>query len=211
VRRELPDLDCTSTVLHAYDVVTIITAMVEPSTLLCMSTHGRGGVARAALGSTTEAVLHVIRNPVLVVGPRVVEDPKPGLVQACIDPRSVASHRAAAIALELAAWVGDRLTLVEVQPIVAMPLTDGVADAAALEWIAAGLDDGRVPIDCEVIHGDDVVEELVVSSRERGVQMLASATHGRAGLARAVLGSVAAGLVREATCPVLVVPPRMSG
>jgi Universal stress protein family len=36
-------------------------------TLVCMSSHGRGGIARALLGSVAEALLRTINRPVLVV------------------------------------------------------------------------------------------------------------------------------------------------
>lgn len=40
----------------------------------------------------------------------------------------------------------------------------------------------------------------------KGADMIIISTHGRTGLRRAVIGSVAEGTVRHATCPVLVVP-----
>jgi nucleotide-binding universal stress UspA family protein len=48
-------------------------------------------------------------------------------------------------------------------------------------------------------------EEIVRFARERGFDLLVLATHGRAGVRRMVLGSVAEHVVRDATVPVLVV------
>ena len=42
---------------------------------------------------------------------------------------------------------------------------------------------------------------------ELGVDLIVVGTHGRRGLERLLLGSVAEAVVRRATCPVLVVPP----
>ena len=39
----------------------------DPDALVVMSTHGRGGIARWALGSVADKVLHSIPNPVLIV------------------------------------------------------------------------------------------------------------------------------------------------
>lgn len=41
----------------------------ERADLIVMSTHGRGGLARALLGSVAEAVLHRVKVPVLLVRP----------------------------------------------------------------------------------------------------------------------------------------------
>jgi nucleotide-binding universal stress UspA family protein len=38
--------------------------------VIAMATHGRGGVARWALGSVTERVLHATRLPILIVRPK---------------------------------------------------------------------------------------------------------------------------------------------
>ena len=39
----------------------------DPDALVVMSTHGRGGIARWALGSVADKVLHLIPNPMLLV------------------------------------------------------------------------------------------------------------------------------------------------
>jgi nucleotide-binding universal stress UspA family protein len=41
-----------------------------------------------------------------------------------------------------------------------------------------------------------------------GARFIVMGTHGRSGLARAIVGSVAESVVRGATCPVVVVPLR---
>ena len=47
--------------------------------------------------------------------------------------------------------------------------------------------------------------EIVRFARDGGFDLVVVATHGRTGLARMVLGSVAEHVVRESSCPVLVV------
>ena len=42
-------------------------ASIDPSALVVMSTHGRGGIARWVLGSVADKVLHTLPNPMLVV------------------------------------------------------------------------------------------------------------------------------------------------
>ena len=53
-----------------------------------------------------------------------------------------------------------------------------------------------------------VVESISAYAREQGMDLIVLATHGRTGLSRAWLGSVADGVVRHATMPVLMVRPK---
>jgi len=57
-----------------------------------------------------------------------------------------------------------------------------------------------------VVAGDPA-QELLGTAAEEEAGLLALATHGRGGLARAALGSVAATLLRRTTVPLLIVPP----
>lgn len=48
-----------------------------------------------------------------------------------------------------------------------------------------------------------VVDEIVRLAEERGSEMIVIGTHGRTGLGRLVLGSVAESVIRQAPCPVV--------
>lgn len=50
--------------------------------------------------------------------------------------------------------------------------------------------------------------EIVRHARETGADLIVMATHGRSGIAHAVMGSVAERVVQRAECPVLIVPVR---
>jgi len=58
----------------------------------------------------------------------------------------------------------------------------------------------------EVKFGN-VVESILTTSSD-GFEVIVMTTHGRTGLARLALGSVAESVVRQALCPVLLVPAR---
>ncbi|NTX17898.1 universal stress protein, partial [Myxococcus sp. CA056] len=53
-----------------------------------------------------------------------------------------------------------------------------------------------------------VIPDVVAKSR---ADLLLLGTHGRAGIAHALLGTVAGDVLRDVTCDVLVVPPRRHG
>lgn len=60
-----------------------------------------------------------------------------------------------------------------------------------------------------IMRVGDPVDEIVRLAGEEKVEMIVMATHGRTGLSRVLMGSVAEGVVRKANCPVLTVkrPP----
>ncbi len=62
---------------------------------------------------------------------------------------------------------------------------------------------GRARID--VIEGHPVETILSVASRDH-TNLIVMGTHGRTGLPRLLVGSVAEGVLRKAPCPVIVVP-----
>jgi len=59
-----------------------------------------------------------------------------------------------------------------------------------------------------VVAQGDAAVEIVRHAREEGVGLVAIATHGRSGLIRAVMGSVADRVIRQAPGPVLVIRPK---
>jgi nucleotide-binding universal stress UspA family protein len=116
---------------------------------------------------------------------------------------SEASLAAGRMAANLARRFEARLHVVHVVP----PVTDpGPADAmqTALAELGPGLD-----VLTAVIFGRPT-REIVAYAARHGIDMIVMGTHGRTGVAHALLGSVAAVVVRRATCPVLTVPGRIA-
>ena len=60
----------------AADVIVAV-AGVDPTALVVMSTHGRGGLSRWVMGSVTDKVLHTIPNPMLIVRANVLGPASP--------------------------------------------------------------------------------------------------------------------------------------
>jgi nucleotide-binding universal stress UspA family protein len=67
------------------------------------------------------------------------------------------------------------------------------------------VDFDRVPVDTSAVAGycPAAIDEAAART---GADLIIMSTHGRTGLRRALIGSVAEGTVRHAACPVLVVP-----
>lgn len=126
------------------------------------------------------------------------------------------SVRALRIATELAQERKAMLYLLHVVgvppgPEVALPF--GKMEAAArakLTQLAQRWINGKTRYEVDVAMGDPGGEVLRVAKSKR-VNLIVMATHGRKGLRRLVLGSVAEKVVREAPCPVLTLKPKAAG
>jgi nucleotide-binding universal stress UspA family protein len=128
------------------------------------------------------------------------------------EPSRIALLKAA----ELAARFEGELVLVHVHPYPPVLPTDLLvstpelrsAEVAAVESTLARWRDeaervsGR-PVRTALLAGDPATE-IVGFARERGFDVLVLATHGRTGLGRLVLGSVAEKVARAAPCTVVV-------
>ena len=75
-----------------------------------------------------------------------------------------------------------------------------------LEKVVSGLDYGKAAIQKEVLIGMPA-ETLSEYAKKNGVDLIITATHGRAGVSRWVWGSVADRLLHSAEMPVLLVRP----
>jgi universal stress protein A len=72
-----------------------------------------------------------------------------------------------------------------------------------LAQLAATLPELRT--ECRVIEEVSAADAILDVARETGCDVIVMGTHGRSGLARLLMGSVAEQVVRRATCPVLTV------
>jgi nucleotide-binding universal stress UspA family protein len=122
------------------------------------------------------------------------------------------SRSAFRLAHALARDHGARLLVVHVgMPVTAfaegvLPLDDEsytLALREKLEGIRAA--DPRVRLAYRLVLGADPAAEIVRVAREAPCDLIVMGTHGRTGLRRALLGSVAEQVLRRAPCPVLTV------
>ena len=96
-------------------------------------------------------------------------------------------------------------------PEVALPFEKmETAARSKLEQLARQKVGRKARYEVEIMTGDPGVEVLRAAQRLRA-DLIVMATHGRKGIRRLVLGSVAERVVREAPCPVLTVSPTTAG
>jgi nucleotide-binding universal stress UspA family protein len=120
-------------------------------------------------------------------------------------------------AAAIAHWYEATLTLLYV--FVTLPTMDlpplvlEDADRARIESdlrrMAAGVP-SDVSVDVRVEQTESAHREILTQLAATHADLLVLGTHGRSGLQRLFLGSVTEKVIRKATCPTLVVPPRAS-
>lgn len=189
------------------DVVTAIrkTAWNLTPCVVCMSTHGRSRTA-AVLGSTFAHLAVASDDPLVAIGPRpspAGPDPHRTIVCLGTTPGSELTDRLIDRAAMWARALGHRLTLVT-----AVRRTERAAAEDHVGRLAAdpGLDD--LAVDGMVLDGLGGPHAAVARHlAEHPATFLATATHGRTGAARALLGSETARIIHDSPVPVLVVPP----
>ncbi len=119
------------------------------------------------------------------------------------------SLKALQLAIQLAAQNKAELYLLHVCPMVVIPLGGPVTEPVMAEQSArqkleeiASRDLAGIRYELLVITGD-AAERVINVQAGLAADLIVMGTHGRGGLSRIFLGSVAERVVREASCPVL--------
>ena len=177
--------------------------------LIVMGTHGRHGLERLFVGSTTEAVLHESAIPVLTVrvGAKRAEDTRRCFERIVVGiDESEPSDAAVQTVLELPSEDRRQVFFYSV----AGTRDDEREQAQRVVGKAIALANARgISAKGSVIDGSPD-EALIAAAQQQAADLIVLGSHGRRGLQRLFLGSVAEHVVRNAPLPVLVVRTRES-
>ena len=192
--------------------------------LIAMSTRGRSALKRGLMGSVTDAVVRASKAPALAVGPKSVEgkdlDGAIRSVAVSLDGSEMAETVLPHVE-KLARLLSLEVVLLRVVRMIPwaygaherMPIDTTDIEAAleleAKEYLAtveARFTTKGIRCRTEVMHGVPW-DKIVNFSATSNDMMVAISTHGRSGITRLVLGSVADMLIRSLETPVLVVGP----
>lgn len=194
------------------------------ASMIALATHGRTGLARWVMGSVAEKVLRASTVPVLLVRSLrklALGDREPGKVEE-LQVRTIlfptdgspASLAALEAAKTMAQLFGSGIRVLHCDwPIIlpgtdlgAMPILppvpsdkDPLTAEAAERFVQAGL-----PVERLSVLGDPA-GEILDQSQAPGIDLVVMATHGRSGLSRWALGSVAERVLRHADVPLVLV------
>jgi nucleotide-binding universal stress UspA family protein len=185
--------------------------------LIVMTTHGRGGISRAWLGSVADALVRRTSVPVLLLRPRDEEvvitcEPQTSHMLIPLDGSEL-SEGILAPAIGLAQLSGAHVTLLQViEP--QQSSGDSAAERRAalsyLEGIAREHMSG-LEVDVAVEEHESPAVAILEYAALHGADLIALATHGRGGWSRVALGSVADKVVRGTMMPVLLYRPPAVG
>jgi nucleotide-binding universal stress UspA family protein len=201
-------------------------AAADPKTLIAMATHGLSGIRGWTMGSVAYKVVHATRNPVLLIRPTEEGDPgvavKLGTLLVPLDGSGLAD-RILPHVIALAKKLSLDITLLRAYTV--PPDNFIVGDGLYLDVLARQRDAFKQEIDdyltgkTEEIraagllrvspiatHGD-AAGEIIDCARNTQNGLIAMSTHGRSGLGRWLMGSVAEKVVQYSRNPVLVIRP----
>lgn len=216
-------LDATSRIVHEPPADAIVdVARTEPVDAIVMSTHGRSGIGRWLYGSIADDVLRRATVPVLLISAACDHHwplDRPLRVLVPLDG-SLMSEAALAPAREFATSLGAEILLVRA---IEEPMQDTYRyDAAGLpiripagevellearhylEWIRDG---HRLACPSADVFADTgEASSVIAEAAARGdADLIVMATHGRTGLERLAMGSVATRVLQRVRVPVLLV------
>jgi nucleotide-binding universal stress UspA family protein len=177
---------------------------------LVMGTRGRTGIDRLLIGSVTEKLLRESTLPVVTVHEETTVGWPFEEILVPVDG-SATAHAALSAAIELAKQTDATVHLVHVVDTgVVTGDVDGGLVLEALE--EAGEQSLDIAVDRVEQSPVTTVESVILSGSpshvicdyadEHGVDAIVMGTHGRTGVERALLGSVAEGVIRRSELPV---------
>jgi nucleotide-binding universal stress UspA family protein len=197
----------------------------EHADLIIMSTHGRGGVKRAWLGSVADALLRIAPRPVLLVRPvdvtfSLAVNADRGITHILIPlDGSEAAEQTIPVARVLGEPLVARITLLRVTSPLALQLSSDPADGypladptsmgrrAAVHYlnrVAAPLRREGLTVDVRVVEQLSPAPAIVDFAKTHAVDLVVLTTTGGGSIRRVLLGSVADHVIRKGETPVLV-------
>lgn len=196
----------------------VAAAQDQPTDLVVIGSRGRGSIASMLLGSVSAEVAERASCPVLVVRRTgihrvlVAVDGTPmtdTVVETVAGAAWLAGSDIEVVSVALSAIPGPGVMISDASGAYVAWWEEAVADAQAMSEHTAQAAAQRLTaaghrVTWRVPQGDPA-GTIVASAREHDVDLVVVGTHGRAGLDRLLMGSVARNVVVHATSSVLVV------
>jgi len=169
--------------------------------LIIMGRRGRRGLALMMVGESTRKVIGYADCSVLVV-PRAAAIWQQRILLATDGSRH--GERAAEAAGQVAKIFGLPITVVSVM----RPRFNNVRRAEAqleVDRVSAAVTDEGIEVQSIILEAAEPGLAIVDYARQQGADLIVMGSHGRTGIGRLLLGSVAEQVIGQARCPVLVV------
>ena len=210
----------TGAVLHGAATHAIVTRAADAEIdAVILGSAGTSGVKRFFLGSTADGVLRRSACPVIVVRPDMdecpptfarvlvaIDDSEPSEVAADFGFRLMQANRSVLIVCAVAdtrSLMGAASTYGYDPTPISSELLDSAVAIVSRQTSRAKRDGITTE---SIVASGDPVDKIVLAARKHGAGAIVIGTHGRNGVRRLVLGSVAEGVVRRSSVPVIVIP-----
>lgn len=204
--------------------------------LVIISTHGRGGLARMFLGSVADELIRQLNMPLIAVRPQeanvdVSQSPQLQRILVPLDGAEEAEKMLPAVE-KIAKVTNAQLTLLQViTPLLATEYEpQGIANfdeevsqllkkseeiqthlrqeaEQYLERVASQLQQHGLTVETQIAIRENPAKAILDIADQEAFDLIALETHGRKGISRWVLGSVADKIIRGATIPIMVHRP----
>jgi nucleotide-binding universal stress UspA family protein len=183
--------------------------------LIVMATHGRGPLSRILHGSVADELIRRAEVPVLLVrgsekDPGIIPEPVLDNILILLDGSALAEE-VLEPALDLARLMEAQCVLLRVIESRSSPangVTGGPREKAQaeayLKHVARRVREQGLQVPTLVVVARHAIDAILEEAAAQASNLIALATHGRGGLQRLLLGSLADKLVRAAVAPVLV-------
>jgi nucleotide-binding universal stress UspA family protein len=195
------DLIATTEETYAAEIIADAVTAGEDR-VVCMTTHGRGGVRWAALGSVAEDVIGRTDRPILLVGRNCrPESLDRSRLLVCADGSDECPKRLAPAARDWAQMLGLEVHVGRVThplDVDSAERSDVLLDELAAQFGVSGRSHATI------VRSRFVAGALADLADDLPAAIAATHSHARRGLNRFALGSVTMGVVHLASCPVLV-------
>ena len=184
-------------------------AMLQPASMIMMSTHGRTGIERIREGSVTEQVLRQSPCPVFVLHSTRAEPPdqrSDNLFRRILVPLDGTEASAAILScVERLARAHDSEVIIFHDEMVGPEDEDkrrAIKEAIQEYSVSMANQDIKVTIDMSTYKRP--IREILSKIDEMDIDLVSMASHGESGIRRAMEESVTAEVIRHANCPLLV-------
>lgn len=196
----------------------------ERVTMIALATHGETGLKRLLAGSVAEAVLRRSPVPVLVIRPFWSYELLPGRtdgeelrpMRSLLVPMDTPEEADQLLppVIELARLFEARVVLLHVLKPEELKTGDVRArqaeEESQLARLASRLENEKVEAQLLIAKGDPA-KEILKAARANEIDLIAMSTHAKTGFLRLFSSGVTETVLRESTCPLLVVHAPVPG
>jgi nucleotide-binding universal stress UspA family protein len=225
------DVPVRVTLLSGPVIETLAEHANERADLVVMTTHARGVFSRFWLGSVADGLVRELKKPLLLIKPSDTGGPSDvasnganagrfrrvlvpldnspaseSILKPLVDLLASEAHVTCTLLLARTAVFPAPMPLPGVGPIGTAAMNNPAVDAKSLNRVAKSMIQ-HFRVETRVAVGGDPASVILAEAERIGAELIAMATHGRGGLRRLVLGSVADKVMRRAGATVLLFRP----